>query len=285
MMYYAFCVFVILAVSFSVLLPAFDALKDSGIFKNIADFSKDAASLSGYKEFSQRLADILLSVRLVFQDNLSAVISYNIFLYLIVGLLARMVFGMIELPIISCLNEYMSTGFGGRLSGKLMSSIGKSLYYQLLKAVITIPLDIILLLSLYGISFLWGMPLSILYMPMLIVLTFTVILSLRFSLTCYWPCAIVCEKQKPLMAAKTSLKIMKEKNVFLKTFTIFSIVMFVTIILFVFFGLFTLGIALIILIPVVILALNIISIVMYYTKNKLRFYIDDKTIVCTGEVP
>lgn len=283
MLYYAFCVFVILAVSFSVLIPVFNALKDAGILNNIADLSKDAASLSGYEEFSLRLSDILLSIRLIFSDNISVVISYNVFLYLIVGIISRMVFGLIELPIISCLNEYMSTRVRGRLSGKLMSSIGKSLYYQLLKSVITIPLDIILLLSLYGISFLFGMPFSILYMPMLIILAFTVFFSLRFTLTCYWPCAIVCDKQKPLAAAKACYKMLKENNSFLKILSRYTIIMITIITLFVFFGLFTFGAALIILIPLVILTINIINIMLYYTKNKLRYYVDDKTIVCTGE--
>lgn len=283
LLYYVFCVFVILAISFSVLIPAFNALKDAGVFNSIADLSNDATSLSGYKEFSERVTEILISIRSTFYDDVSAAISYNIFLYLIIGLVSRIVFGLIELPVLYCLDEYMSSRLTGRLSGKLMSSIGTSLYYQLLKSAITIPLDIILLFSLYGISFLFKMPFSIIFMPLLIILAITVVLSLRFALTCYWPCIIVHEKQTPLRAAKSCLKMLKEKRVFPKLFSVFTLVLLLIITLFVFFGLFTFGAALVILIPLIILTLNIISIILYYKKNRLRYYVDEKTIVCIGE--
>ncbi|MCL2752281.1 MAG: hypothetical protein FWE62_05950 [Firmicutes bacterium] len=272
LIYFVLALSVTAAVTTVALLPLFhsgDALGE------IFALAQRLISGGTYLTFSEEFSAFLADVSDVFSQYVGG-IRLAAFVGVLLG--SRILFGMAEIPLVKRIDAYMSTTASYSFAGAYISSFFKSLLMQLFKSVMLLPFDLLMLLSFYGALRLGALPGWRFAMPFLFVLIILFFLTVKNMFFGLWaPCA-VCGNMSVFRGLGANVKTVFSKN-FFRIFSYHLISAILTFAVFLFFGIFTLGIGLVLLIPISALYYKILNTAMLYHFKQKRFYVDNSTIV------
>jgi hypothetical protein len=285
LLYYIIASAIIGALSVTVLIPLINSFREAGLGAQLIElFDKMfAGTLGGIQGFFSGLADIFN----IFSANVlnSAAVwgSLWIFVFVIV-VVARFAFGLIEYPITVIIDGHMSSKVSYSVTGKFLLHSGRSSLFQLSKMLFSIPADLVIWGGLYGISFLFGVDGVRFFTPLIMIAWFLFAVPLKMQLFSCWAPGLVSDKKKMFPAFFSGLKIAFGKGRGMKIYSAYFATVFLTFTLALFFGIFTLGVGLLILAPAAVLFANVLNTVIYYSYNGKRYYADAETVITTPKV-
>lgn len=267
---------IIASLSMAFMVPIYRIFINGGIIDQISSLFTSIMNGDGITHWFALLRAIGASVAELFRENFSLRLNSMLWLILVLIFAYRFLLGLYELPLISVLEGAMSSNARIGFGGQIISKLGLSCRFTLVKMLYTIVYDGLLAVIMFGMFSLLDVAVLSVFAPFLIMLVFVVLTALRYTIISMWAPRVVIEGKGIFQSFKVSAAT-TFKN-FLSIFSTF-IVSWILIIAFnVFAGLFTLGAGLLISIPTSMLFVSILNMTVYYGKNGKRYYVDNNVI-------
>ncbi len=267
---------VLVSVSMAFMIPIYRIFLGGGIIEEIYALFKSIVGGDSINAWFEQIRNIGQSVSDLFAENFALRLNSALWLIIVVVLAYRFLIGLYELPLISVLEGSMSSNARIGFGGQLVSKLGKSSRFTLVKMLYTIVFDVIVAIVMYGLFLLLDVSGIAVFAPFLIMLVFIVLMSLRYSFIAMWSPRVIVDGGKIFSSFAFSVK-SACKN-FGSVFAYFLVAWVIIIALNIFVGLFTLGAGLLISIPVSMLFVSILNMTLYYGKNGKRYYVDGTVI-------
>lgn len=288
--YFVVATLIIGSIGVSVLIPFFEEFGALGLdsdFRHIfAVFFGGAATAEegmltvsdAYMNFYNKLVNEFFTIPKV--D-----LSIKVFLLVVIGIVARVLFGLSELGMLKVLDGHMSANAQFGFSGAFISLTGKSVKYQLAKMLITLPIDIVIVAVLSVVTMLYNVPVMRVFLPLLIMVTLIILVGLRQVFMSAWGPAIATDGLSIKDAFGKGAGLVFRRKTFGKKLSVFCVVNTIVVAVNLFVTVFTLGAGLFITVPFSILWYNTVNMTMYYIDTGRRYYTDSDTIVTSPVNP
>lgn len=261
----------LLAPFFSVLGPAFNPmLGDLG--KLLINFNVAANFITFITNLNVLLLALINAYLNLFITNLWVAIYITVIITYIMPLL----FGLADLAVGQTLFGYMSSLTRYTFTGSYARMLTRSFRFQLMKNLIFLPFNILIftvfMLTL-KLTTIGG--LMVYFLPVIVIVPLIILIALKRTIFSGWMPAIVIYNCNMFVALGKGIQ-----TAFKRFFVAFSTVLIMLVIVFGFsyiFGTY----ALLVIIPLSIMMFYIFDMVMFYTGQGMRFYVDIDTIVKT----
>ncbi|MCH5162866.1 MAG: hypothetical protein J1G38_05195 [Clostridiales bacterium] len=259
----------IVGVSLPFLLPITRALGNAGVFAYVKDGFSALFNGGNFKGLWDGLYASYNAVIATFQNDGRIAALATVFFVVIVVVAFRFFLGLYEIPMTTVLDGRLSCNANYGFGGKFFSTLWLSVRYSFAKMLFTVIYDSIVSLIIYGVISAMGMSIAVIFIIIPIIL---VMWSFRFSLVAGWaPCVVNGE-------CGVARGFFRSAKLFFKNFATFYSTYFVSLILIfaigVFITLFTLGIGLVIVLPIAATYISYLNITEYYNKRGRRYYVD-----------
>ena len=259
----------LVGLSLPFVLPIVDAFADAGVFQGISDSFSTLFNDGGWNGFWDGLYGVYVDVVTVFQSNDRMVSLVMMFMIFILVVAFRFFFGLYEVPLATVLDGRMSCNAHYGLGGKFFSTLSVSVRYSLAKMPITIAFDAAMLATIYGFIVWLGLSVAL---PFVIILMIWLFQSFKNAILACWAPA-VADGVGVIKGFGRSVEICFKR--FGSIFSTYMIMQLLMIAFGVFITLFTLGVGLIIAVPLIIACFGYLDITEYYNKTGKRYYIDN----------
>ncbi len=211
-------------------------------------------------------------------ENTGAFVGF-VFVSLFVYMLYSFLIGLIFYPTADIINKMMSSSMKFGLASSLAMNFKKAARYSFARCIITLPVDVVIILILYGLFVGLFKGIGLFCLPILLAISI-VFISLRSTLFSGWmPRFIFNPKEKVLTSFYRSLTAVKLN--FRELVKAFAITTCLTYMLIIGFAIPTFGLILIIVPAMYYFMLRAIELVGYYKMNEMCFYIDDANVINT----
>ena len=259
---------VITGLSLPFLLPIRRALADAGVFTSVGDAFELFFTDGNFQALVDGLTNAYNLVEELLINN-KTIMSLSIWFFVAIMLFVfRFFLGLYEIPLATVLDGQMSCNSRYGFAGKFFSTLMMSVRYSFFKMLITIAFDAAVFWILYGIRSV--IPFGIVQIFSILLVLF-VLLSFRFSLVACWAPAAVNDGGV-LKGFVVSARICFKR--FGSIFSSFLVSMLLIFAISAFITVFTLGVGLVIALPMSVSYVSYLNITVYYNKTGRRYYID-----------
>lgn len=209
-------------------------------------------------------------------ESISSEIAVAVVLIIIVVFAAKFFLSLTAMPLGEVVYGRMSQNFSVMFHNVLVSSLGKSLLYALIKAFVTIVADGIIIVVSYYLAKLLYIGLGVYGIALAAFVMFALLAS-RIAILGQWVPQIVCERKSVAAAFRDSFQYSAKyftrvmPVAFLILVIDFSAVMLTTVV--------TFGILPAIIAPVSLVWITNLNLVAYFYFNKKKFYVDEVTVI------
>ncbi len=211
-------------------------------------------------------------------ENTGAFVGF-VFAVLFVYMLYSFLIGIIFYPTSDMINKMMSSSMKFGLASSLAMNFKNAARYSFARCVITLPVDVVIILVLYGLFVGLFKGIGLFCLPIVLFISM-VLISLRSTLFAGWlPRFLFNPKEKVLTSFYRSLAAVKAN--FRELFKAYAITTCLAYMLIVAFAIPTFGLILIIAPAMYYFMLRAIELVGYYKMNEMCFYIDDANVINT----
>ncbi len=269
----------IIAIGICVLLliPTFSSwghvLNSVDFFAGLGNFA-NTTMFSSVTSFFEQLF-ILVDT---FLKAVSLLLSYNLFAFIystfVVLFILPFLMELSAIPTGEGIYSYMASLSKSSFVGTLIAKMGKSMLYSLLRTLCVLPFIALMgvtlyyMLSLITIDSLWAV-----FVPVLVIIYFSVMTALMITFFSGWMPATVVFDVSPVKGMKKGFK-----AVFRRFFRVFSSILMIIIITTMFTFMFT-TFSLIILVPLCSVCVVMLEMVMFFESQGMRYYVDLDSIV------
>jgi len=261
--------------SLTFVMPVVEGLEQAKFFESVAGiFSKFWEGTASLNAVGEEIGELVDQVRVFFQDNSPLVIRTNV-MFFIVLFIYKFVLGFYELPMYRVLDGAMSSDARLGFVNRLVSCIGQSSRFVLVKIIYTTLYDALFLYILYNLLGLFFAPYAILA-PLIICVYVIVFQSLRYTLIAFWGQEVTLDGKPIFQSFVSSVK--KSGKNFASVFSSFVVMWIVFITLNLFVGIFTFGAGLIATIPMCMLFVCVLNMSLFYNKTGRRHYVDGEIV-------
>ncbi|HEY8390417.1 MAG TPA: hypothetical protein VIL26_05650 [Clostridia bacterium] len=282
--YYAMATIIIASIGAAVLIPLIETFKSMGLAQDFSGILISLFQNESLQIVSEKFMKLYFRIINEFLVIPKVGWSLRIFLLGIIGVLARLLYGFCEMAVLSVLEGHMSANAKYSFAGAYLSNLGKSIKYQFFKMLFTLPYDIILILVLYAMTFLFKITAIRLFLPLLIMIVLILLVAFRLTSLSLWGASIAVDKKGVFKGFGYNLKQVFKKKNFFQIYSAFVVVVVLAIAVNVFVTFFTLGAGLLLTVPLTILWLNCLNMTSYYIATGRRYYIDSDTIYTSPTV-
>ena len=214
------------------------------------------------------LGAIFAFIKILFTTNVWIGIYFAIIIYVLRSILADVG------RFVTCemMYGYMATSTKRSFTGTLLRTLRQSLSYAGMKLLFVLPFNAIIVAGVYGLSLLHGGALSIL-LPILIIIIPSLLLAFKETFICGWAPAMIVFDCNVFKAFPKGMSAVLRRG--LRVFSTALIIFLLTFLLAMALGLY----ALIIILPVLFPLIYIFEMVMFFSSQGMRFYVDADTIL------
>lgn len=261
----------LMAPFFKVLGPVFNSAGELEQFgKLLINFNVSVNFISFVTELNILILSFINSFLGLFVSNIGAAIYITI----IIGYIVPVLFGLADLAVGQTLFGYMSSLTKYTFTGSYARMLGRSFRFQLFKNLIYLPLNILIfVVFVFTLKLTAVGGLMIYFLPIVIILPIVLLITLKRTLFSGWMPAIVIHNCNMFVALGKGIQ-----TVVKRFFIAFSTALIMVIIIFglsYVFGTY----ALLVIIPLSMMIFYIFEMVMFYSGQGMRFYVDIDTIV------
>ncbi len=211
-----------------------------------------------------------------FQLGLSGQLWNYFWLMLGVVFFAKLLIGIIHLPVSHVLYNMMGLNCEVDFSNAVITHLGRSIGYSFLYSIITMVLDAIIVAVGVGLYALTNSFMGI-FAFTLSILVCVFLYGLRFAILSQWVPLIIVEKLGIIKAFFASFKVTFVH--FFRTTQSFCMISFVAFVILATTALPTFFTTVIVALPLIIIITSIVNLIANCVANHRNFYIDDKTII------
>ena len=277
LLYLVICSAIIVGLSLPFILPIADAFRAAGVFEGIGKSFTALMGDGGWNAFWDGMYGVYQSVLHVFDNNDRVASLTTMFLIWVLLIAFRFFFGLYEIPLATVLDGRMSCNARYGFGAKFISTLGVSVRFSLAKMPIMIAADAITFGVIYGLVLLIGMNVAL---PFVVILVILIMRAFRSSLTACWaPCVV--NGMGVIRGFARSCEICFKR--FGSIYSTYIIMWLIVIALGLFITVFTLGVGLIVAVPLFMSCLAYIGITVYYNKTGKRYYIDGNVFTPSTE--
>lgn len=259
----------ITGLSLPFVMPIARAFEAAGVFSFIREAVNALFGESGWQGMIDGLYSMYQSVVDVFVNNDRMVSLTTAFLIFVVIVAFRFFLGLYEIPLATVLDGQLSSNAHYGFGGKFFSTLWVSIRYSLVKMLFTVVLDAVTGVIVYGVSVGMGMNVAL---PFVVILIALVLSSLWYSVCACWAPSIVCDGYGVFKGFARSVKICFKR--FATIYSSYFVALIIIMALGMFITIFTVGVGLIIMIPLSATFISYLNITIYYNKTGKRYYID-----------
>ncbi len=274
MLYYI----VITLIGVGLVAPIFSSVgqvfRDFGFFEQVVDvltqFNLGSNITSIFADLG-KLFIILLDCIVAYFTTHTWLAVYLSFLFVV---LLPFLYGLGSLSVGESLYGYMSSQTKVSFTGRIFSSLKTSIKYLLAKILVTAPINVFIFYAMSKLFTLTALTGPIRFaVPFFITVAFCILLALRVLIFSGWVPALIVNNCGVWKAFGIGIKAVGRK--FFKCLSTLIILMLLNVCIEVLFG----SIAFLILIPTGVYFTYLISFVMFYESQGMRYYVDPETIV------
>jgi hypothetical protein len=256
---------------FGVLNTVFNS---SGILYRLGDllstFNVSVNFIAFVTELNLILGVIINSFISLFISN----VWVAIYLVVLITYIIPVLFGLADLAVGQTLFGYMSSLTKYNFTGSYLSMLGRSIRFQLFKNLVCLPINVliaIVFIATLKLSAIGG--LMIYFLPIIIILSILILVSLKKTIFSGWVPAIVVYDCNMFVALGKGMQ-----AVFRRFFRILSTALIMTLLVFALAYLFG-TYALLVITPLAMMLFYVFEMVGFYSSQGMRFYVDLDTIV------
>ena len=260
------------------LRPIYELLATSGLFESISDIYTSFITTLNLAQFFVALGDLLASVCIVLTSNMVSV-WVNIVCFVVVMFIFKTIASnLVMMANCECLNYYMGSMNRASYFHEFGSVLGKNIKVQLCYYLISMPIKLFIIAICFLESrLIGGGLLQAIVTVFLLVLTFAILVSLKYTLMATWIPTVVIKNYGVFRALGASLKLSFRKfgRIFANALGVVLVIYFIN----VFFGLFTFFVGLLITIPASYLLYCVFGMVTVYDCQGMRYYVDVYNVI------
>lgn len=225
-------------------------------------------SVSVANALKSTLAAIFAFISTLFSTNVWIGIYFAIIIYVVRSFLADIG------RFVTCemMYGYMATSTKRSFTGTLLRTLRQSLSYAGMKLLFVIPFNVLICGGVYGLSLLPGSVVSVL-LPILIVIIPALLFAFKETFICGWAPAMIVFDCNVFKAFPKGMSAVFRRG--LRVYSTAIVIYLLTLILAMAFGLYSL----VIILPVLFPLTYIFEMVMFFSSQGMRFYVDADTIL------
>ena len=276
---YLFIVFLISGLGIYLSLkPIYDLLASSGLIEAIRDIYTSFITSLNLAQFFVSCSDLISSIWFVITGNLSSIWLSIVCFLLVVFIFRTIATSLVIMANCECLHYYMGSMTRSSYFHEFGVTLGKNIRIQLCYYIVSLPIKLVIV----GICFLecmliGGGLLQSVFAVFLLVLTFVILVALKYTLLVTWIPTAVVMNYGIFKSLGTALKLSFRKfgRIFANAIGIVLVIYFVN----TFLGLFTFFVGLLITIPASYLLYSVFGMVVVYDCQGMRYYVDVYNVI------
>lgn len=269
---------IVFGLAYATALPVFNVLVNNGFIESVTSLYESFINNLNGVELFRGIGELsILFINTIISNLHTIGIYIGLFIFVIL-FLGRFLLGLTHLTVSEVLYASMSSNMKVGFLYTLFTNFRKVVLLELTKFIITFPIDlfigyvIIMCFKLFAVKGIVAF-----LTPFIIILVAVVLLSLRITVFSGWVPMIAVKNNNIFGALIKSFKLQERR--FFKILGN-SVGLILTIIVGnLFVALFTLGVGLVLTIPLTLVLLDCFQMVSYYGCYGMRYYVDNSTIV------
>lgn len=273
----------IVLLTFLLVLPIINLLKTSGWFANVQIFIE--TMYTSPKDLNVLLKNLMAEFYFLILQSFKLYWGNYLAMIFVVVFVSNFFLGVSQYTLGTVINSKLTTLVNRNYTGQLLKTLKYSTRYSLMRILISLPFWLLIVgfVFIYG-KLAKGFLLATLLLPLLAIV-FVLIMSIKQTILMWYLPALVTNREKQKMGqtdiSKTGFR-QSFKEIcsrFSKAFSSQIVLVLIEFAILSFGGIFTLGVALFIIVPSCTVLSTIYSFVSYYTEHKEKYYLNTATIV------
>lgn len=271
LLYLVITTVVLASVSVFALIPVYRFLEAEGVTAKAGDVITKFV-INGYSSalFDQTV-ECLERIDEVMRTRSDLVVLTVLYFTLFIGVFCRLVYGMLELPMLKKIKGAMSDNADYGFTGLYVSCFGKSFIFSLCKIMIKILADSIVLFGVLLLSEALMFSAARMFIPFIVCIILVAYFTFSHCVTACWGASIATDGRSLSGSLKLSWKMFFSDSG--RIYGTFVITTFLLLGINFFIARYTFGAGIIISLPVSIYLVYILDMTYFYTKRGYRYYV------------
>ena len=281
LLYFGICFCLLVAVFVPILGPIVSKLTSAGIFDEFNQiftfvFTDPSKVIPAMEAVNTNFFEVL-------RDNSASLMINYFFLGIVVFLLVPFFFGLFELALNDCLYGFMTSQSQYGFTATYIKTFIKSMALQATKLIIIVPINLIIVATLYGIIKLFALGgLVNILCAFLVFAIFLLLISMKITFFSCWTPSMVVNNNNPFVALADGIKVVC-KN-YWKNLSNIVVAVLIGFVINFFFGLFSFGAGLFLTIPITVVTFAILGMIIYFNGRGMRYYVYVDMFVTTKKL-
>lgn len=261
---------VIIGLSLPFLLPIHRAFETAGVYGYISGAFSDLLNSGNWQGLVDGISSGVSAVEHVLNTDSGLASILVVYLLSIAIVVFRFFLGLYEIPMATVLDGHMSCNARYGFAGKFFSTLSVSVRYSMTKMVYTVAFDVVIGFVVYGIRQATGFNIGLAVLACFVFICFG---ALRFSIVACWAPCVASGEYGILRGFVKSAQICFKRfgSIYSTYFVSLTLIMAIG----VFLSIFTLGVGLVIVLPLSACYTSYLNVTEYYNKTGKRYYVDE----------
>ncbi len=261
-----------------ILSPLYHTLSEVGWTTAISDSYMNFLNQINLKQLLIDIGDNGRWFVQIIIDNMGKLLPYIILFVIVIIVVGSIVVRFYTMSASTCVNYYMNSNVKASFPNNIFTSFYRNFRYQLAYTVTVLPINIaIYSLIIYMLKLFESEGFLFIITPFILVLTFTILASLKMTLFGGWLPAIVSSNKGVFACMKKGFVVAKRRfgETFGNAFALYLTIIFVNF----FGGVLTFGVGLIVTIPASCILVCVFQNVSYYMAIGQKYYVDNFNVI------
>ena len=271
LLYLVIATVVLASVSVFALIPVYRFLEAEGVTAKAGDVITKFV-INGYNsELFEQTVECLEKIDEVMRTRSDLVVLTALCFTLFIGVFCRLVYGMLELPMLKKIKGAMSDNADYGFIGLYVSCFGKSFVFSLCKIMLKILADAIVLFGVLLLSEVLMFSSAKVFIPFIDCIILVAYFTFSHCITACWGASVATDGRSLFGSLKLSWKMFFSDSA--RVYGTFVITAFLLLGINFFIARYTFGAGIIISLPVSIYLVYIFDMTYFYTKRGYRYYV------------
>ena len=271
LLYLVIATVVLASVSVFALIPVYRFLEAEGVTAKAGDVITKFV-INGYNsELFEQTVECLEKIDEVMRTRSDLVVLTALYFTLFIGVFCRLVYGMLELPMLKKIKGAMSDNADYGFIGLYVSCFGKSFVFSLCKIMLKILADAIVLFGVLLLSEVLMFSSAKVFIPFIDCIILVAYFTFSHCITACWGASVATDGRSLFGSLKLSWKMFFSDSA--RVYGTFVITAFLLLGINFFIARYTFGAGIIISLPVSIYLVYIFDMTYFYTKRGYRYYV------------
>lgn len=274
LLYLVVMLIIVASASVFAIVPVYHFLEEEGIAVKIGEIITQFV-INGYSaDLVEQTIDCFNLIKDVIVMRADIVIIAILYVFLVLGVLCRLIAGMLELPMLKKLQGAMSDNASYGFVGQFISTFGDSVLYSVVKILVKFAADVaVYVLVLFLSSYLFNTAARII-VPFAACFILVAYYAFKAGLTACWGASVAVDGRSIFGSLKYSAKMFFSD--FPRLYGTYVIMLFLLLGANFFIARYTFGAGIVISLPISIFLIYVFNMTYFYEKRGYRYYVGEE---------